>query len=217
MSAGGCAFSALVGACVAPRGRNARRGLCAPGMRATARGRCVLRMSGSAEDAAHAARGERAEIQLDRAAALRMHVGVWVGVYKYFDAHGALVKQHRSRLTLECRGAKWLQTNEYMYDDGSREVLNFEGEIGEDGVLRYQVGRVEGEAFGVNVPADAEPGLVVLRWRFVGKNDQNTEIIRFVGERGANGKFERRMRAWQLAENGVATGFVQIVEQRARE
>ena len=42
-----------------------------------------------------------------------------------------------------------------------------------------------------------------------GKDDLNFEMINLVGA-------DRRMRSWQLSENGEPTGFVQLTEQRVQ-
>ena len=42
-----------------------------------------------------------------------------------------------------------------------------------------------------------------------GKDDLNFEMINLVGA-------DRRMRSWQLSENGEPPGFVQLTEQRVQ-
>ena len=130
------------------------------------------------------------------------HLGTWKGTYRYYDAEGTLWKKHESVLNLRRECNRWIQSNEYIYEDGRHEKLLFEGDISEQGVLRYTIGRVQGKAWGI------ENGLVLLQWSFVGKDDTNTEIINLLDE-------NNRMRSWQLSEAGKPKGFVQITETRA--
>lgn len=129
------------------------------------------------------------------------HLGVWEGEYRYYDSKGMLVKQHRSRLTLQRKCNVWIQKNEYFYPEGKKEVLDFQGHISPLGVLTYDLGRVEGKAWGT------QEGIVILNWTYKGKQDRNAEMIHLIAPNA-------RMRSWQLSENGTPTGFVQITEHR---
>ena len=56
---------------------------------------------------------------------LARHEGVWDGVYRYYDANGDKVDEHRSRLV--CRitddeQVPYHQTNHYSWADGKTEV-----------------------------------------------------------------------------------------------
>jgi len=59
---------------------------------------------------------------------LARHEGVWDGFYRYYDADGNKVDEHRSRLF--CRFPDdgphpYHQTNHYTWDDGRTEVRDF--------------------------------------------------------------------------------------------
>jgi hypothetical protein len=62
---------------------------------------------------------------------LTRHEGVWEGTYRYYDAAGEKVNEHRS--VLLCRIPEggphpYHQTNHYLWSDGRREVRDFPAE-----------------------------------------------------------------------------------------
>jgi len=57
---------------------------------------------------------------------LARHEGVWEGYYRYYDAHGDKVDEHKSRLLCRIReDREYHQTNLYRWSDGRRETRDF--------------------------------------------------------------------------------------------
>ena len=64
---------------------------------------------------------------------LDLHMGVWKGRYRYYDATtGELVKEHDSVLTLRREHNTFMQNNTYTYDDGRVESFDFTGDVTPD-------------------------------------------------------------------------------------
>ena len=144
---------------------------------------------------------------------LDMHLGIWEGTYRYYDATtGKEVKTHQSKLILKREHNKWIQSNIYTYTDGKVEKFDFEAKVSENR-LDFSFGRVEGFANG----ADHEnfSGYVLFYFKMKGDDvkeyhqieQSNKEIIHLLSP-------TNRMRTWQLSEGGKPTMFCNIIETR---
>ena len=132
-------------------------------------------------------------------ATLARHEGVWDGVYRYYDASGVQVDQHRSRLFCRFPPGKpgtYHQTNHYTWDDGRTETRDFPALI-RDGrlvwqgkILRPGEGRAVNRFFGVpSVPGrlyqgsswvDGRPALILdyagTSWVYRNNRDEIRQV-----------------------------------------
>ena len=101
---------------------------------------------------------------------LARHEGVWEGWYRYYDADGNKVDEHRSKLI--CRFPEdgeypYHQTNHYSWEDGRTEVRDFPTQI-KDGRIIFS-GEIEGWA--AEVPLDENHRTVMLHWNRTDRDD----------------------------------------------
>ena len=99
---------------------------------------------------------------------LARHEGVWDGSYKYYDASGKLVDEHKSRLF--CRFPDsgpfpYHQTNHYTWEDGRTEVRDFPADY-RDKRLWWDNDLIKGWA--ADMELDFEKRTTVLYWQRTG-------------------------------------------------
>ncbi|MCU0391685.1 MAG: DUF3598 family protein [Thermoflexibacter sp.] len=130
------------------------------------------------------------------------HTGIWEGTYTRLNEKGEVIDKHNSRLTLKLEGDKWSQKNEYMWDNGKKEVHDFGiSQFNKDGILVFDNQRIKGEAW----EADQ---VIVLHWIYNDTPGSHLyEIITLLGD-------GHRMRTWQHSLNGKFTGLTMIEERR---
>ena len=130
------------------------------------------------------------------------HVGAWEGTYTLIDRRtGAVLDQHKSRLTCEIEGTTWRQTNLYTWPDGRTDEKQFEGTF-EDGKLKFDTPRLVGEA------VEADDKVIVLRWVYThAPQDDYAEIITLESD-------THRSRTWQHFENGDFAKLTLIDENK---
>jgi len=109
--------------------------------------------------AAHKLRDYRQELP-----GIARHEGVWEGAYRYYNASGDKIDEHRSRLI--CRfpaHGPWPyhQSNHYQWADGRTECREFPATI-ENGRLVWQGGLIRGWA--ASVPLDHFERTIMLYW-----------------------------------------------------
>lgn len=130
------------------------------------------------------------------------HTGIWEGTYTRLNEKGEVIDRHKSRLFLKMKGNRWIQKNEYTWDNGKKEVHDFGAStFDEKGILHYNNHRIVGKAW--------EAGDVIcLEWQY---NEQPGthlyEIITLLGD-------GHRMRTWQHSRNGKFEGLTMIEERR---
>ena len=95
---------------------------------------------------------------------LARHEGVWEGHYRYYDADGNKIDEHRSRLL--CRFPEdgdypYHQTNHYMWEDGRTEVREFPATY-RDKRIWWDNDLIKGWA--AEEPLDEKNRTVVLHW-----------------------------------------------------
>jgi len=132
-------------------------------------------------------------------------VGVWEGTYQWLDADNRPIECHKSRLTcrlVEREGRQeYHQTNEYTWDDGRTERIEFPSRF-EDKQLWFDTERIKGRAW------EADQSTILLTW--VRKDNPQGyfyEMINFCGD-------ERKYRVWQFYEQGRLTKRCLINELR---
>jgi len=133
------------------------------------------------------------------------HSGVWEGEYVILDVEGKRIDSYRSCLRLARKGNQWLQRNHYMFGDDREDVVfQFEGKFNDKGELLFDTPRLRGKAW-------ASQGVVLLHWEYVQPvANFNSEQINMIGE-------GRRMRSWQLSEQGSPKGHVIIQESQSNK
>lgn len=140
---------------------------------------------------------------------LARHEGTWEGQYRYFDADGILVDQHRSRLI--CRFPDdgpypYHQTNIYRWADGRAETRDFPA-TWRDGRLHWTAEGNHGWA--VEVSEDPRGRTLMLYWsRPETPGSYLYEMIQI----SDCGRFRARM--WQWIEDGQVRMRTLIDEQR---
>ncbi len=128
---------------------------------------------------------------------LARHEGVWEGIYRYYDADGKLVDEHRSKLL--CRfpdeGAyPYHQTNHYLWADGRREVRDFPADY-RDGRVWWNNDLIEGWA--AELGLDDKHRTVVLYWQRTGDPDLYLYEMIQLSDDGT-----RRCRTWHWIRAG---------------
>lgn len=128
---------------------------------------------------------------------LARHEGVWEGTYRYYDASGKLVDEHRSRLL--CRFPEsgpypYHQTNIYTWADGRTEVRDFPAEY-RDGRIWWDNELIQGWAAELNL--DDKGRSVVLYWQRTG--DPELYLYEMI-QMSDDGK--KRCRTWHWIRNG---------------
>ncbi len=158
------------------------------------------------------ARGNSAAPVIDwkaQLATLARHEGVWEGTYRYYDAAGRPVDEHRSRLT--CRfpadqPGTYHQTNHYWWADGRSETREFPALI-RAGRLIWQGGLIEGWA--ADVALDDFARTSMLYW--VRHNEPGVYVYEMI-QLSDCGRY--RARVWQWFRNGRLERRTLIDEQK---
>ncbi|RMF08011.1 MAG: DUF3598 domain-containing protein [Alphaproteobacteria bacterium] len=127
---------------------------------------------------------------------LARHEGVWEGVYRYYDALGKMVDEHRSRLI--CRFPDsgpypYHQTNHYRWADGRREVRDFPARV-KDGRIFWDNDLITGWA--ADVPLDDFKRTTMLNW--VRKGEPETYLYEMI-QISDCGKYRHRVWHWYKA------------------
>lgn len=140
---------------------------------------------------------------------LARHEGIWEGFYRYYDADGNKIDEHRSRLV--CRfpdGAEfpYHQTNHYTWADGRSESRDFPATY-KDGRIWWDNELITGWA--AEVGLDGFNRTVMLYW--VRKGQENTYLYEMI-QISDCGNF--RSRVWQWIEDGKLKMRTLIDEQR---
>lgn len=128
---------------------------------------------------------------------LAKHEGVWEGVYRYYDADGNKIDEHRSRLI--CRFPdneefEYRQSNHYTWGDGRTETRDFPARY-RDGRILWDNDLITGWA--AEVALDEHQRTIMLHW--VRKGEANTYLYEMINT-SDDGK--SRSRVWQWIEDG---------------
>ncbi|QLG45036.1 DUF3598 family protein [Costertonia aggregata] len=132
------------------------------------------------------------------------HAGVWEGTYRRIGADGKLIDQWKSRLTCAMLpGRKYHQVNEYMWDDGFKECLDFGVcPFDDDGNLIFENPRLSGKAW--------ETGnSVVLIWEY--KHRPGMKLFEQIDLIGND---DHRIRVWKWSDGDVFNGVTMIEERK---
>jgi hypothetical protein len=117
---------------------------------------------------------------------------VWDGIYRYYDASGVQVDQHRSRLFCRFPAGKpgtYHQTNHYTWDDGRTETRDFPALI-RDGRLVWQGELIRGWA--ADVALDDFARTSMLYW--TRRNEPDVQVYEMI-QLSDCGRY--RARVWQ--------------------
>src|SRR5688572_14236002 len=93
---------------------------------------------------------------------LARHEGVWEGTYTFIDPAGNIIDRHRSRLTCsfpEEGEFPYFQTNEYTWDDGRTERIEFPAAY-KDNKIWFDTERINGYCW------EADETAIVLKWTY---------------------------------------------------
>jgi hypothetical protein len=102
---------------------------------------------------------------------LASNEGVWEGYYRYTDAQGNKIDEHRSRLICRFPGDgpyPYHQTNHYTWEDGRTEVRDFPATY-RDGRVWFDTDLIYGWA--AEVPLDDFRRTLMLNWTRKGEPD----------------------------------------------
>jgi hypothetical protein len=138
--------------------------------------------------------------------------GVWEGWYRYFDADGNKIDEHRSRLV--CRfpdsgDLPYHQTNHYTWADGRTEVRDFPATF-RDGRLWFDNDLIYGWA--AEEPLDSHHRTVLLHW--VRKGEPGTYLYEMIQVSDC-GRY--RTRVWQWIQNGRTRMRTLIDEEKVSD
>ncbi len=87
--------------------------------------------------------------------------GVWEGYYRYYDANGDKIDEHKSRLICRFPTAHdYHQTNHYFWADGKTDVRDFPSRVEQNKLVFFT--RIDGWA--AEVPLDEFKRTVMLHW-----------------------------------------------------
>jgi hypothetical protein len=145
-------------------------------------------------------------------ATLARHEGTWDGIYRYYDAAGRQVDEHRSRLI--CRfpadqPGSYRQTNRYTWADGRTEVREFPALI-RDGRLIWQGDLIRGWA--ADVALDEFARTSMLYWT---RNNEPGVYVYEMIQLSDCGRY--RARVWQWFRNGRLDQRTLIDEQKVSD
>lgn len=140
---------------------------------------------------------------------LARHEGVWEGHYRYFDAEGNKVDEHKSKLL--CRFPDsgphpYHQTNYYTWADGRTETRDFPANF-RNGRLEWDNDLIKGWA--ADVPLDENSRTTMLYW--VRKDDPDMYLYEMIHLSDC-GNF--RSRVWQWIKEGKTLQRTLIDETR---
>ena len=120
---------------------------------------------------------------------LARNEGVWEGYYRYYDAAGEKVDEHKSRLICRIKDDRdYHQTNLYRWADGRRETRDFPAAI--DGVRLILSTEIDGWAAAVDL--DEHGRTMMLHW--TRKNEPDLYLYEMI-QLSDDG--ESRARVWQ--------------------
>ncbi len=135
------------------------------------------------------------------------HTGVWEGTYKRINPDGSLRDAWKCRLSVRFEGAnKYHQVNEYMWDDGHYECLDFGVcAFNDKGELIFDNPRILGKAWETQ-------NSIVLHWSYKDRPGSKLyEIIDLIGP-----KEEHRIRVWKWSQNDEFQGLTMIDERKVK-
>ena len=99
---------------------------------------------------------------------LARHEGMWEGYYRYYDARGEKIDEHKSRLICRIRDdAEYHQTNLYRWANGERDSRDFPAEIADNRLIFAT--EIDGWAAAVDL--DEHQRTMMLHWTRVGEPD----------------------------------------------
>lgn len=135
------------------------------------------------------------------------HTGVWEGTYTRINADGSIRDKFKSKLTIRFEGpTKYHQVNEYFWDDGHHECLDFGVcEFNEKGELIFDNPRLIGKAWETN-------DSVVLIWSY--KNKPGSHLFENIDLIGPDDK--HRIRVWKWSEGDEFQGITMISERQVK-
>ena len=138
--------------------------------------------------------------------------GVWEGWYRYYDAEGKRIDQHRSRLV--CRfpvsgPVPYHQTNHYTWEDGRRETREFPATFAA-GRLRFDNDLITGWA--AEDPLDEHGRTVMLHW--VRKGEPDTYLYEMIQVSDCR---RYRTRVWQWITGGRTRMRTLIDEEKVSD
>lgn len=138
---------------------------------------------------------------------LYRHLGTWVGNYLYIDPQGNLIDKHQSRVTsLNPSDRRYLQINEYVWEDGRHETRNFDAQL-KNGRIWFDNDLILGWA------ADNRSESVLLQWRR--KIDIQNNVNRMFYEMiQVSSNNHHRCRTWQVLLDDVLEYRVLVTETR---
>jgi len=138
--------------------------------------------------------------------------GIWEGWYRYYDADGNKIDEHRSRLV--CRFPKegpvpYHQTNHYFWSDGRKEIREFPADF-RDGRLTFDNDLITGWA--AEVPLDEHHRTIMLHWVRKGEPDVYLYEMIQVSDCG-----RYRTRVWQWLAGGRTRMRTLIDEEKVSD
>ena len=143
---------------------------------------------------------------------LARHEGIWDGTYRYYDAAGRQIDQHRSRLFCRFPPGKpgtYHQTNHYTWADGRTEVRDFPALI-RDGRLVWQGDLIRGWA--ADVALDEFARTSMLYW--VRLNEPGVYVYEMI-QLSDCGRY--RSRVWQWFTDGRLSRRTLIDEEKVSD
>jgi hypothetical protein len=129
---------------------------------------------------------------------LARHEGVWDGSYKYYNAAGILVDEHKSRLFCRLTDSEthpYHQTNYYTWADGRQDIREFPAEY-RDKRVWWNNDLIIGSCW--EVQEDAEKRAMMLYWQRTG--DPSLYLYEMI-QISADG--QNRCRTWHWIRNGL--------------
>ena len=135
--------------------------------------------------------------------------GVWDGFYRYYDAAGDKIDEHKSRLICRFPTADdYHQTNHYHWSDGRSEIRDFPSRV-ENGRLVFFTG-IDGWA--AEVDLDEAARTIMLHW--VRQDEKDLYLYEMIQISDCG---QYRARVWQWFRGGRLAQRTLIDEQRVSE
>jgi len=125
---------------------------------------------------------------------LARHEGVWDGYYRYYDAAGNKIDEHKSRLL--CRFPSedsYHQTNHYFWEDGKTDGRDFPTKIEGNKMVFY----TDIDGWAADVPLDEFNRTCMLNWTRRGEEDLYLYEMIQISDCG-----KYRARVWQWFKDG---------------
>ena len=137
---------------------------------------------------------------------LERHEGVWEGFYRYYDAEGNKIDEHKSRLLCRIPAAgEYHQTNNYFWADGKKEVRDFPTRMEGEKIIFYT--QIDGWAAPVDL--DEYGRTMMLYW--TRKNEPGLYLYEMI-QMSDCGQY--RNRTWQWFRDGRLIQRTLIDEQK---